>query len=50
MCKGEGCPFAAKCYRCTAVPDEVMQAYFNPAPYDPAVNVCAYYWDNSKYN
>ena len=32
MCKGDGCPRKADCYRYRAVPEPRRQAYFSPPP------------------
>lgn len=32
MCKGDGCPRKAECYRHRAVPTSQHQAYFSPPP------------------
>lgn len=44
MCKDEKCPHRKLCYRFTAEPDEVAQAYFRESPrlWDDS---CDYFWE-----
>ena len=41
------CPLRNTCYRFTAEPDDLHQAYFVSAPYDE-VDGCNYYWETKK--
>lgn len=44
MCTGTDCPFAYRCYRAIAEPNELRQTYFARPPYDDEEGSCLYFW------
>lgn len=44
MCENQECPLKEKCYRYTAKPSPVLQAYGYFKPDEEGK--CYYYWDN----
>ena len=47
LCKNTTCPSKEKCYRFTAKPNELRQAYGNFSPEGDEVN-CSFFIDNNK--
>jgi hypothetical protein len=45
-CKGNDCPIKSKCYRYTAVPDQIWQCY---ADFKYENGECEYFIENSGY-
>jgi hypothetical protein len=46
-CENEECPLKEKCYRFTATPSPVLQAYAYFKPDEDGK--CEYFWDNKEY-
>lgn len=45
MCDNEECPIKNKCYRYTAIPNDIQQSY---TTFKPSNNRCAAYIKNKK--